>query len=355
MLKLSILRKKGGGAGVKANAFPRAVVESLVDRSIRKIAEDPERGLRNLVDIGAVMATGRFQKQYMGLVQGMLRDENCPYYELVCRLVRETSRRSLTTFGVNVGWQSWTVGARRIRSLEAARGVDIPWFLTLRMEGGGAAADWAELVRRGQEAGVYTYFVHTNGDRAALEAAARLAEGAPLCAFLLFSSPGAVSRAMGQLGALDNVMTLVDAGGEGWQEAAGQLREERRLCGFWRLCAADGDVEQAESWLEELRHEEEPVVFLLAGPGCTAAGRSRLCEFTRDAWERQRYPMLVFDYYSDILLVDKIISGSACFAGVLPDGRPTVCRDGRELAAEAGEALFVRALLGRPAAREKIS
>ena len=202
---------------------------------------------------------------------------------------------------------------------------------------------------------MYTYFVHTNGDRAALEAAARLAEGAPLCAFLLFSSPGAVSRAMGQLGALDNVMTLVDAGGEGWQEAAGQLREERRLCGFWRLCAADGDVEQAESWLEELRHEEEPVVFLLAGPGCTAAGRSRLCEFTRDAWERQRYPMLVFDYYSDILLVDKIISGSACFAGVLPDGRPTVCRDGRELAAEAGEALFVRALLGRPAAREKIS
>ena len=53
--------------------------------------------------------------------------------------------------------------------------------------------------------------------------------------------------------------------------------------------------------------------------------------------------------------MDKIISGSACFAGVLPDGRPTVCRDGRELAAEAGEALFVRALLGRPAAREKIS
>ena len=90
-------------------------------------------------------------------------------------------------------------------------------------------------------------------------------------------------------------------------------------------------------------------------PQPQTAGRSRLCEFTRDAWERQRYPMLVFDYYSDILLVDKIISGSACFAGVLPDGRPTVCRDGRELAAEAGEALFVRALLGRPAAREKIS
>ncbi len=331
---------------MKANAFTRTVVESLVDRSIRKIEEDPERGLRNLVDMGAVMATGRFQKKYMGTVQRALRDENCPYYELVCRLVQETSRRNLTAFGVNVGWQSWTMGARRIRAWKAARGVDVPWSLTLHMETGGEAVDWAGLVRRGQEAGIFTYFVHTGGDRAALEAAMGLAEGAPLCAFLLFVSPGALTP--GQLAVPDNVMTVLEAGAG--QEAAGQLREERRLYGFWRLCAGDSDVEQAEGWLEELRREGGLAVFLLAGPACTEAGRARLREITERA--RERYPLLVFDYYGDILRVDRIISGGACFAGVLPDGRLTVCRDGRELAAEAGEAVFVRKLLGkRPAAK----
>lgn len=340
---------------MKANAFSRAVVESLVNRSIRKIAEDPERGLRNLVDMGVATATGRFQKQFMGIVQGALRNEECPYYELVCRLAQETSRRNLTTFGVNVGWQSWTVGARRIRAREAACGAAVPWSLTLHMEGGGKDMDWAGLIRRGQENGVYAYFLHTGADPAALEAAAALTEGAPLCAFLLFAAPAAVSRAIGQLAALDNVMTLVDAGAEGWQQAAGQLQEERRLYGFWRLCETDGSVLCAEEWLDELRHEGGPVVFLLAGPGCTEEGRSRLRQFTRAAWDRQRYPLLVFDYYSDILLVDEIISGSACFTGVLPDGRLTFCRDGQELAAEAGEALFERDLPGKaPAVREKI-
>ena len=338
-----------------SNAFTRAVVESVVGHAIRRIAADPERGLRSLVDMGVTAATGRFQKHYMNIIQGVLEDPECPYYEMVCRTARQTENRNLTTFGVNVGWESWTVGARRIRAWEAARGVDVPWSLTLHMEDGAAGADWEGLVRSGQEAGVCAYFVHTGGDRAALEAAAALAEGAPVCAFLLFAAPGAVSRAMDRLGALDNVMTFLDAGEDGWQEAAGQLREERRLYGFWRLCDTDGSVDQVESWLDEMRYEGGPAAFLLAGPACTAEGRARLRRFTREAWDRQRYPMLVFDYYDDILLVDEIISGSACFTGVLPGGRLTVCRDGQELAAEAGEALFVRDLPGRgPAVREKI-
>ena len=65
--------------------------------------------------------------------------------------------------------------------------------------------------------------------------------------------------------------------------------------------------------------------------------------------------MLVFDYYSDILLVDKIISGSACFAGVLPDGRPTVCRDGRELAAALKAEGIPATVVGKvTAGRERI-
>lgn len=332
---------------MRADAFSRAVIESLVSRSIRKIAEDPERGLRNLVDMGVDTATGRFQKHYMKIVQGVLQDENCPYYELVCRLTRETSNRNLTTFGVNVGWQSWTVGARQIRAYEARHGVDVPWSLTLHMEGGAEGVDWAGLVRAGQEMGVCTYFLHVGEDRAAMEQAAALAESAPLCAFLLFAGPGAVRQAIGQLSGLDNVMTVLDAAGGGWREAAWQLREERRLYGFWRRCETDESAGEAESWLDELQHEGGPVVFLITGPACTEAGRGQILNLTRSAWERQRYPLLVFDYYDDILLVDGIISQGPCFAAVLPDGQPAIYRDGRERTAdgESEQPVFMRELL----------
>lgn len=318
-----------------ANTLTRSVVEALAGRGIRKIAQDPERGLRALVDMGAATAKGRFQRHYMDIIQGALEDENCPYYELVCRTARQTEERNLCAFGVNVGWQSWTAGAQRIRDFEAANGFDIPWSMTLHMDGGGEEMDWSALVRSGQECGIWTYFLHVGGDPDAAAQAAALAAGAPACAFLLFISPEAVYPLLEALTALDNVMTVVDASSGDWPRAAAALREERRLYGFWRPCETDGDVDAADCWLEEIQHEGALAAFFLPGPGCTAAGRARLGRFTEETWQCRRYPMLIFDYYKDILLVDEIISDGPCFAGVLPDGRVTLYRDGRERPAGA--------------------
>lgn len=315
---------------MNTDTLTRSVVEALAGRGIRKIAQDPERGLRALVDIGAAAARGRFQRHYMNVIQGALADENCPYYEMVCRTARQTEERNLRTFGVNVGWQSWTVGARRIRDCEAANGFDVPWSMTFHMGGGGDGADWSALVRSGQECGIWTYFLHAGGDLDAAARAAALAEGAPACAFLLFVSQESVYPLLEELTALDNVMTVVDTAGGDWRRAAAALREERRLYGLWRLCAADGDADAAERWLEEIQYEGALAAFLLPGPACTAAGRARLSRLAEATWRSRRYPMLVFDYYKDILLVDEIISDRPCFAGVLPDGRATIYRDGQE-------------------------
>ncbi|MCI8302898.1 MAG: hypothetical protein HFF68_09105, partial [Oscillospiraceae bacterium] len=86
---------------MNTDTLTRSVVEALAGRGIRKIAQDPERGLRALVDIGAAAARGRFQRHYMNVIQGALADENCPYYEMVCRTARQTEERNLRTFGVN--------------------------------------------------------------------------------------------------------------------------------------------------------------------------------------------------------------------------------------------------------------
>lgn len=316
---------------MRASAFARAVVESTVRRAIRRIAEDPERGLRNLVDMGVATATGRFQQHYMKIVQGVLEDEACPYYEMVCRTARETSERNLTTFGVNMGWQSWTEGAKRIRAYEAANGRDVPWCLTLHMEDGAETVDWAGLVRAGQSCGIWTHFLHVGRDRDAMEAACRLAGGEPRCAFLLFTAPESVPGAMDELAELDNVMTVVDASDPLWREAVACLREERRLYGLFRPCGSDGDAAGAEAWLEEIQDVGALAAFLLPGPGCTEAGRETLARLTEEAWTRRRWPLLVFDYYRDILLVDEIISDGPCFAGVLPDGRTTGYRGGAEI------------------------
>ena len=314
-----------------SNAFTRAVVESVVGHAIRRIAADPERGLRSLVDMGVTAATGRFQKHYMNIIQGVLEDPECPYYEMVCRTARQTENRNLTTFGVNVGWESWTVGARHIRGIEAREGFDVPWSLTFHMDGsGGEGNHWSALVRAGQEMGIYTYFLHVNGDRSALVQALELARQAGRCAFVLFLSPELAAPALGELAALDNTAVMVRTAGPDWREAVGALREERRLYGLWRLCETAEDVEGTAAWLEDIQDEGGIAAFSIASPDCPAASRAQPRRLTEETWRGQHYPLLVFDYYDDILLVDETISDGPCFIGVQPDGEAAVYQDGRE-------------------------
>lgn len=317
---------------MRSNTFTRAMVQSLASRSIRRIAEDPERGLRNLVDMGLATATGRFQKHYMMILQGVLEDPACPYYELVCRTARQVENRNLTLFGVNIGWQSWTVGAQRIRKSKAAQGSDIPWSLTLHLAGSPEdGMDWAGLVKAGQEEGIYAYFLHVGGDPAAMEQAVELARGAERSAFLLFAYPEDVAPALGELTALDNTAVMVCTDRPGWQEAVAALREERRLYGLWRSCETAEDVEQTAPWLEEIQDEGGIAAFSIPAPGCPAQSREQLHRLAEETWHKRLYPLLVFDYYADILLVNDTISGSFRFVSVLPDGQAAVYQDGREV------------------------
>ena len=97
----------------------RTITESVVDRCIREIEEDPKRSVRKLVDLGRQLARGRFQRQYLDLTQKMLEDEESPYYTLVRNVVRKADHDAIKTFGINLGLGSWTNGARIIRALEA--------------------------------------------------------------------------------------------------------------------------------------------------------------------------------------------------------------------------------------------
>ena len=120
---------------MESRALSRAMVESVVDRSLREIVSDPDRSLRKLVDLGNLLARGRSQKESFSLLSRVLENEGSPYYDMVRRIVQEVDREKLKCFGINLGWESWTVGAGRIRALEGERHYNIPWCLTFRLGG----------------------------------------------------------------------------------------------------------------------------------------------------------------------------------------------------------------------------
>ena len=110
----------------------RLLIESAVDRALRDMERDSHRTIRNLLDLALTFSKGSFERHFFTLCQQMLEDESSPYYQLLDRALRTCDRQTLKTFGINVGYEGCSKGARRIREVEAAGGFKVPWALTIQ-------------------------------------------------------------------------------------------------------------------------------------------------------------------------------------------------------------------------------
>ena len=88
----------------------------------------------------------------------MLENETSPYYQLLDRALRTCDRQTLKTFGINVGYEACSKGARRIREIEAAQGFNVPWALTIQAGSQGLSRLYLQrLVTEGTELGIRVF------------------------------------------------------------------------------------------------------------------------------------------------------------------------------------------------------
>ena len=185
------------------NTIARTLIQTVVRQKLNAIKSDPERSLRNLVDMGLSFAAGSEQKRFLQQAQRTLQDENSAYYRIIYDMVLHVDTEHLMGFGMNLGYNSLTAGARTIRRLESECGYDIPWCLTLAIDRKGYTAhesDYTNLIEQGKRLGIYTYLIIAPELPVGLFTLLRQQKD---CAFLLFTSPdeltGDVIDTMAQL------------------------------------------------------------------------------------------------------------------------------------------------------------
>ena len=102
----------------------RVLIETVVRRALREAGDSPERVSRNMIDMALTFAEGSFQRSFFQTAQRLLCDEHSAYYGLVRDIIAHVDAERLITFGMNVGYNSCTRGARIIRENEAAMRFD---------------------------------------------------------------------------------------------------------------------------------------------------------------------------------------------------------------------------------------
>lgn len=297
----------------------RTLVETAVNQALRRILDDPERGVRGLIDLGYSASRGAAQKHFLGDMVAAMASGESAYYELIGNAMRCVAADRLKTFGLNMGYNGFVSGIRTIRRLGKNEQVHVPWFLFF--DGRGAQTEpWLAQTERaidqGEKLGISTFLMNGGSDQA--QALLDMARRHWKDALVLLLEPAAVNEALvSELADLSHVMVCLNGAGEDYLRAAALLKENRCLYSAYRRFGEIPTDDQTDRMAGEAANSG--ALFLLL---CTQAREVQraLHRYALANRTRQTIPVMVMDMVGDFMAIDEMVSGSAATAYFDPRG-----------------------------------
>lgn len=297
------------------NTMSRLLIEATVRQTLKSVQEDPKRSVRNLIDMALQFAEGRFQKDFFEVTHTMLENENSAYYALVQDAVAHIDTEHLVRFGMNLGYNSCTWGAERIRCSEEALGFNIPWTVLFSVDGKGAAnqlKNYEKAIEEGERLGIYCWmFFCCGADPMDL---LPLVQKHPDSVFFFFCpSEKVTDRLVEEASLLYNLM-LVPRFDDSLDEACGRLREARLPYSVWTLYGRE-DAPHIESGevFDTLQHLHPIFTALVPNPDCPPETRAAAYQAAVKMRNEQIYQTMPWDIYYDTCRLDQIISDDFCW------------------------------------------
>lgn len=295
------------------NSMPKILIEIMVRRTLREIKEEPERNIRNMVDLALQFSKGSFQRRFLSIIQEMLEDENSAYYRLVRDVAANVDNDRLLNFGMNIGYNSCISGARKIREWESENGYHVPW--TILLETGkdtfeNYAKRYQSLIEEGERMGVYTWGFYMDY---ACEGLFSLIKAHPDSAFFLFCKAKDITEeVIDQILAADNLMPVIEYD-EQADDVCSRLRDAKLLYGVFLRYMPDDMHGIADGELfDNIKALHPAATVLIPAESCSKDVQEQVYRMVLDARKSQKYPTIVWDIYGDNRLVDEIISDDSC-------------------------------------------
>ena len=213
------------------SSIARILVETTVRQTLRGLREDPERSLRNLIDMGLEFSQGRLQSRFFETARLWMKNEESAYYGLIQDAACHIEAEHLITLGMNVGYNGCTRGAGTIRANEKRLGFHIPWTVFLQIDPARYPehrAQYDSAVAEGEGLGIRCWMLLAHSG---LPALCSLIAEHPDSAFFLFCRPEAVTAsALERLAPLRQLMLVVRWGGKAGKACALLRRARLPYC-----------------------------------------------------------------------------------------------------------------------------
>ncbi len=308
------------------------LVGTVVKNALKNIKEDPERCVRNLVDMALQFSAGRFQKRFFSAAQTMLQNENSGYYDLIRHSIVNADIDRLYTFGMNLGYNGCTVGADRIRKNEETLSCRIPWTIVLQLDPEQYSKhehEYHTLICDGEDLGIYTWMIFAQQQP---ETALSLAAAHPDSAFVLFCEPEEMTSAfLDQALELQNLMLAVRYEEENSDGICASLRDMGLLYSVWYQYGSSDAAQIVSGDLFCSTQQLHPFfTALIPEPKCPDEVQQMVYQAVQKARSEQSYCTIPWELNMDNRLIDTLVSDGACSVyfdkdGDLCDGNGKLC------------------------------
>ena len=301
-------------------SFKRILAESVARKAINELKDSPERKSRNLVDLALNFAEGQYLRDFLFKVQKILQDENSPYYRLVIDAINHIDTEKLLTFGMNIGYNSVTIGSPKIRKIEQEENFDIPWsmYIDAKNYDSSLYKIYSKLFSEGVELGIYSW--HISAENNLSDLLKLLCEHSD-CAFVIFIDPCEITEELiNKAKSINNVMFALNYG-ENLSEASILLRNNFMLYSVY-LKYSDREVNLITSDEFILSTENLRPLFTVFTPkeNTSAEAVNKIYAYVKETRLNQKFLTIPWDALNDTRYIDGKISDNVCSAGINKEG-----------------------------------
>lgn len=302
------------------------MIEAAINKGIRDIEDNPKRGIRNLVDLANHFANSPFQKYILKLMQTMLANLNSPYYDLVSHLIKSVDHNTIKTFGINLGYNSWSYGAKEIRKHKTNHNYNVPWTIIFdfRKENENKLniVDITHIIKQGKEIGIYTYMFFMNN----INDFSYIAKENLDCAFVLYVPSNILTeKNISKIKSYNNTMFFIlykpSVNVEIFENAIQLLHKNKCLFGLYSYYGNENinDI-LCNKWANEITNNNAPFGILIKSENCSEKNVSLIHNYVFNSKTNQEHSTFLIDLYEDIAKIDRNISKVPCIFTIMGNG-----------------------------------
>ena len=299
----------------------RIMIKTFVKSALKDAEEAPERCTRNLVDMALNFADKGSQQSFFQVARQMLNNENSPYYPLIEDILKHMDKDKLLTFGLNLGYNSCTKGAKTIRQTESEEHFHIPWLLALET-GDPSTKDFLSTYQsvfdQGKALGIYAYQLHVTKDP---EKVLPLAAANPDCAIILFCHPSLITEEFADTASTLNNILIAVKYDDMADTACLILRDHRLLYSLYYVYTEESvsDI-LSGSFFRFAEEMHSPFAATGPVPSCSADIRKTVYDYVLKNRNEQVFRTIPLDLSKDAEHAARIISSPACIVGFCKSG-----------------------------------